>query len=188
MKKKYVHRKKMSGYFKHGSGYFNSPEFKKDTGRLDKWRKEKEAHKKDESDGRKVALVDVDETICFYEDDDRDYKDAIPLVDNIEKINKLYDEGWYIIYWTARGGSQKSKAKNKCYHEFTRMQLLNWGCKFQELSTGSQGNYIKPPNDLIIDDKAIRIEELGEMTMGRDKAKPKREKKKPKKDKKKKDK
>ena len=59
----------------------------------------------------------------------------------------------------------------------------NWGCKFQELSTGTVGNYIKPPNDLIIDDKAIRIEELGEITMGRDKAKPKREKKKPKKEK-----
>jgi len=178
----------MQGYFKHGSGYFNSPDFKKDTGRAEEWKEEKEKHEKDQSDGRKVALVDVDETICFYEDDDRDYKDAIPLVDNILKINKLYDEGWYIIYWTARGGSKKSKANNKCYHEFTRMQLLNWGCKFQELSTGSQGNYIKPPNDLIIDDKAIRIDELEDVTMGKGRDKPKREKKKPKKTKKKKDK
>jgi hypothetical protein len=176
----------MSGYFKHGNGYFNSPDFEKDTGRAEKWEEEREVHKKDKSNGRKVALVDIDETICFYENEDRDYKDAIPLLENIKKINELFNEGWYIIYWTARGGSEKSKANNKCYHEFTRMQLLNWGCKFQELSTGSQGNYIKPPNDLIIDDKAIRIEELGEMTMGRDKAKPKREKKKPKKDKKKK--
>ena len=160
MKKGYVHRKKMQGYFKHGDGYFNSEEFKKDTGRIKEFsKKEIEPHKKNAADGKKVALVDIDETICFYEGD-RVYHKAIPNKENIAKINKLYDKGWYIIYWTARGGSEKSKKENKCYHEFTRLQLLNWGCKFQELSTGSKGKYIKPPNDLVIDDKAKRIEEL----------------------------
>ena len=46
------------------------------------------------------------------------------------------------------------------YYDFTWKQLESWGCKFHDLSTGSKGEYIKPPNDLIIDDKAIRIEEL----------------------------
>ena len=40
-------------------------------------------------------------------------------------------------------------------------QLKDWGCKFHELSTGSKGNYIKPPNDIVIDDKAVPIEHLG---------------------------
>ena len=110
-------------------------------------------------DGQQVALVDIDETIAFYPGK-RQYDLAKPNKDNIAKINNLYDKGWKIIYWTARGGSEKSKAAGRCYWDFTHKQLTSWGCKFHELSTGSKGNYIKPPNDLIIDDKAIRIEDL----------------------------
>ena len=109
---------------------------------------------------QKVVLVDIDETICFYEEGKRRYDLAIPNYDNIAKINKLYDEGWRVIYWTARGGSEKSKKAGSCYYEFTYQQLQTWGCKFHELSTGSKGNYIKPPSDLVIDDKAKRIEEI----------------------------
>lgn len=116
--------------------------------------------KKLESNNEKVALVDVDETICFYPNNERKYNLAVPNKDNIAKINKLYDEGWKILYWTARGGSDKSKSEGRCYYDFTWKQLESWGCKFHDLSTGSKGTYIKPPNDLIIDDKAIRIEEL----------------------------
>tara|TARA_Y100000310_G_C20549012_1_gene747088 strand:+ start:556 stop:927 length:372 start_codon:yes stop_codon:yes gene_type:complete len=112
-----------------------------------------------EADDQKVALVDVDETICTYPTA-RKYDLAEPVQEAINKVNKLYDEGWYIIYWTARGGSEKSKKAGRCYWDFTHKQLTDWGCKFHELSTGSKGNYIKPPNDLIIDDKSKRIEEL----------------------------
>jgi nicotinamidase-related amidase len=115
--------------------------------------------KKLSSDDRRVVLVDVDETICFYEGERR-YDKAIGHTANIAKINKLYDEGWYVIYWTARGGSKKSRALERCYYEFTWGQLESWGCKFHDLSTGSKGKYIKPACDLIIDDKSKRIEEL----------------------------
>jgi hypothetical protein len=115
--------------------------------------------KKLSSDDRQVVLVDVDETICFYPGK-RQYNLAEPHKENIAKINKLYDEGWYVIYWTARGGSQKSRSLGKCYYEFTWSQLESWGCKFHDLSTGSKGKYIKPACDLVIDDKAKRIEEL----------------------------
>ena len=60
--------------------------------------------KKLESNNEKCVLVDVDETICFYPDDKRQYDLAVPNKENIAKINKLYDEGWRILYWTARGG------------------------------------------------------------------------------------
>ena len=115
--------------------------------------------KKMSPDDRRVVLVDVDETICFYPSK-RIYNLAVPDKENITKINKLYDEGWYVIYWTARGGSKKSRSLGKCYYDFTWKQLESWGCKFHDLSTGSKGKYIKPPNDMIIDDKAKRIEEL----------------------------
>ena len=115
--------------------------------------------KKLSSDDRQGVLGDIDETICFYPAASR-YDMAEPMPENIAKINKLYDEGWYVIYWTARGGSQKSISLGKCYYEFTWRQLESWGCKFHDLSTGSKGKYIKPPNDMIIDEKAKRIEEL----------------------------
>ena len=41
-------------------------------------------------------FVDIDETICFYEGE-RHYPDAVPNMENIAKINKLYDEGKIII-------------------------------------------------------------------------------------------
>ena len=115
--------------------------------------------KKLSSDDRKVVLVDIDETICFYSGPRR-YNLAEPNYDNIAKINKLHDEDWYVVYWTARGGSQKSISLNKCYYEFTWKQLESWGCKFHDLSTGSKGKYIKPACDMVVDDKAKRIEEL----------------------------
>ena len=111
------------------------------------------------ADDRQVVLVDVDETVCFYPNE-RQYDKAEPSKENIAKINKLYDEGWYVIYWTARGGSDKSKAAGRCYYDFTWKQLESWGCKFHDLSTGSKGKYIKPACDLVIDDKSKRIEEI----------------------------
>ena len=115
--------------------------------------------KKFESDGQKVALVDIDETVCCY-GEKRQYDLAIPINKNIQKINDLYDKGWKIIYWTARGGSESSKAAGRCYYDFTWNQLESWGCKFHELSTGSKGDYVKPACDIVIDDKAKTIEEL----------------------------
>ena len=108
---------------------------------------------------QKVALVDIDETICFYPNK-RQYDLAEPNQENVNKINKLYDEGWRIIYWTARGGSEKSKKAGRCYYDFTWNQLESWGCKFHDLSTGTKGKHVKPPYDLVIDDKAKRIEEI----------------------------
>ena len=45
--------------------------------------------------------VDIDETICFYHGE-REYPNAKPSVYNISKINKLYDEGNHITYYSAR--------------------------------------------------------------------------------------
>jgi hypothetical protein len=95
------------------------------------------------------VYVDIDETICYYKGD-RDYNLALPLVDNIKKINTLYDEGHHIKYWTARGTVIKID-----WFEVTKNQLDDWGCKYHELSVGE-----KPAYDLLICDKTKRIEEI----------------------------
>ena len=55
----------------------------------------------------KLIYVDIDETICNREASSdfgvvHDYTKAKPIKENIAKINKLYDEGNTIVYWTAR--------------------------------------------------------------------------------------
>ena len=100
--------------------------------------------------GKKI-YVDIDETICFYDGVDRlGYKNAIPDMDNINKINKLYDDGNYIKYYTARGSTSEID-----YYDLTKSQLDKWGCKYHDLSTGK-----KPDYDLLICDKTKRIEEI----------------------------
>ena len=106
-----------------------------------------------ENGKKKTVLVDIDETICFYSGERR-YDLSEPCQKNIDKINRMYDDGWQVIYWTARGAVSK-----KDYTEHTRAQLTEWGCKYHDLITGTSPNP-KPHFDLIIDDKAKRIEEI----------------------------
>jgi len=103
----------------------------------------------------KIIYVDIDETICHRETSvdfgvTHDYTKAKPIIENIEKINKLYDEGNTIVYWTARGS-----ITNLNYYSLTESQLNKWGCKYHKLSVGDKPNY-----DLLICDKTKRIEEL----------------------------
>ena len=112
------------------------------------------ATKGTKEDQKPVVLVDIDETICFYSGNRR-YDLAEPSKENIGKINKMYDEGWKVIYWTARGSVSK-----KDYYQYTWDQLESWGCKFHDLSTGTGGTHPKPNYDLVIDDKPKRIEEI----------------------------
>ena len=93
--------------------------------------------------------VDIDETICFYEGK-RHYPNAIPNKENINKINKLYNKGHEITYWTARGSVTQID-----WMETTVNQLKKWGCKYHKISVGE-----KPHYDLLICDKTKRIEEI----------------------------
>tara|TARA_B100001113_G_scaffold325462_1_gene297772 strand:+ start:357 stop:578 length:222 start_codon:yes stop_codon:yes gene_type:complete len=72
---------------------------------------------------------------------------------NIEKINKLYDDGNTIIYWTARGTVNVNKREE--YLELTANQLDEWGALYHEVIVGE-----KPAYDLLICDKSRRIEEI----------------------------
>ena len=95
------------------------------------------------------VYVDIDETICYYEGK-RNYPGALPMPENIAKINKLYEEGNEIIYYTARG-----TVTGIDWLEITKSQLKKWGCKYHKLDVGN-----KPDYDLLICDKTKRIEEI----------------------------
>lgn len=93
-----------------------------------------------------IIFVDIDETICEVQSD-RDYSKSTPMKDRITKINKLYDEGNTIIYWTARGTGTGMN-----WRDVTEKQFKEWNVKYHDLKFG------KPVYDLFIDDRNINSE------------------------------
>ena len=88
--------------------------------------------------------VDIDNTICITCDKTGDYAAAKPIQKHIDKINRLYDEGNEVVYWTARGSRTKTD-----WSELTLKQLDAWGCKRHDVKFG------KPDYDLFIEDKSV---------------------------------
>jgi len=96
-----------------------------------------------------IVYVDIDETICDTPNNPRDYEMSVPRKDIIKKVNKLYDDGNTVVYWTARGGVSKID-----WSDLTISQLKSWGAKYTELRLD------KPPYDVFYDDKAMDISML----------------------------
>lgn len=93
---------------------------------------------------KKNIYIDIDNTICYYEEETMDYNKAIPDFVKIEIVNKLFNMGHHIIMWSARG--MKTGID---WNELTKKQLNEWNVKYHELKLN------KPPFDILIDDKAI---------------------------------
>ncbi len=85
----------------------------------------------------RTLLIDIDGTICTEE---RTFERSLaqPLPGAIENINKLYEAGHTIIFWTARGWEQ---------YKVTEKWLADNGFKYHQILMG------KPQADLIIDDR-----------------------------------
>jgi len=94
-----------------------------------------------------IVYIDIDETIANTPKD-RNYSLSTPIVENIKKANKYYDDGHEVVYWTARGSGTGID-----WYEITKDQLDSWGVKYHGLKLG------KPVYDLFIDDKNINSEE-----------------------------
>jgi mannose-6-phosphate isomerase-like protein (cupin superfamily) len=105
--------------------------------------------------------IDIDGTICITDDSQIDtvlkYKMALPIQERIQEVNKLYDAGHTITYWTARGG-----ASGLNLEELTREQLGTWGCKYHSLLMG------KPSYDIYIDDKSHNVDVYWPVTVSSD--------------------
>ena len=92
-------------------------------------------------------MVDIDGCICT--DTKGKYEKAKPYPKRIAKINKLYDKGNFIIYWTARGATTGID-----WIDLTLKQFKEWGVKYHALDMN------KPFYDLVIDDKGRRASEF----------------------------
>jgi hypothetical protein len=88
-------------------------------------------------------LIDIDDTICTLSGS-MQYETAQPIPKAIEKVNRLFEEGHEIIFWTARG-----TRSGVDWRQLTEAQLLSWGVQYHELRFG------KPVYDVFIDDKNI---------------------------------
>lgn len=94
-----------------------------------------------------VIYIDIDNTICKTKDT-TDYSKSKPIKKNINKANKLYNQGNTIVYWTARGSVTGIN-----WRKVTEKQLKDWGVKYHELKMD------KPYYDLFIDDKNINAKD-----------------------------
>lgn len=86
------------------------------------------------------VVLDIDGTIC-QEMPTFEKVLAPPIPGALEFVNKLYDEGNTIIFFTARGWEQ---------YKLTEFWLQNLGFKYHLLICG------KPIADVFIDDKSFK--------------------------------
>lgn len=102
---------------------------------------------------RKIVF-DFDDTISFTKN--RDWDNAQPNIKLIEKINELYDCGWVIDIYTARGSiscSTRKEASNK-YRSSIEQWLNKHNVKYNSLS------FDKPLATYYVDDKAMTPEQF----------------------------
>jgi len=84
----------------------------------------------------------LDGTLCT--NTEGEYENAQPLVERIEKVNRLFDSGNKIIIFTARGSTTGIN-----WTALTENQLTAWNVKYHSLQLG------KPFADFYIDDKGV---------------------------------
>lgn len=75
-----------------------------------------------------------------------DYGAAVPIRDNVDRINQLFDAGCHIILYTARGSGT-----GQDWSDLTRDQMQRWGVRHHELRFG------KPAADFYIDDRLVTL-------------------------------
>jgi hypothetical protein len=80
----------------------------------------------------------------------------------IDLVNSLYDDGYKIVIYTARGMSQFSgnvvEIYSKLYNK-TEEQLKSWGLKYHQLVMG------KIHYDLLVDDKVLNYNNINKETI-----------------------
>ena len=89
----------------------------------------------------KKYIFGLDNTICIT--NGRDYKNALPVIDNINMINSLKEKGNHITIWTDR-----EEVTGKIMGNFIYDQLKQWGVKYDSIIL------YKPIFDVLYDCKA----------------------------------
>lgn len=116
---------------------------------------------------QKIIAFDLDDVICFrsmeYENLGPDkYSYCQPYQETVDLINSLYEDGYKIVIYTARGMSQFNgniiEVYSKLYNK-TIEQLESWGVKYHQLVMG------KIHYDVLIDDKVLNSKNINEKTI-----------------------
>jgi hypothetical protein len=97
-----------------------------------------------------VLCFDIDGTVCTRTRSQ--YHLAKPFENARATINRLYEEGFTIVFFTARFMGRYNGEVEKAYkegYEFTKRQLDGWGFKYHHLIMG------KPSFHVQIDDKSL---------------------------------
>ena len=97
----------------------------------------------------KRIVLDFDDTLAFHQN--RDWENAIPNSKLIEKTNKLFDEGWQIDIFTARG-SISCETREEAREKYLP-GMIDWldrnNVKYNSIS------FDKPLAAYYVDDKGI---------------------------------
>ena len=99
---------------------------------------------------KKKLCFDLDGVIC--KTNKNYYTKSVPIKKNIQLINKLFLEGYYIKIFTARGMGRSNDnvvIARKVLYNLTIAQLRRWKVKFHKIFFG------KISYDLLVDDKAL---------------------------------
>ncbi len=78
------------------------------------------------------------------------YNNSQPIPFMRDRVNALYEQGHYIIFFTARG-----KSTGIDWTDITANQLKRWNFKYHELFP----MFCKPTADIFVDDKGINVNE-----------------------------
>jgi len=106
---------------------------------------------------QKIIAFDLDDVLCYrpegYEHlGPEKYDHCKPYTRNIDLVNSLYEDGYKIVIYTARGMSQfKGNIVDIYTHLYNRtnQQLNSWGLKYHSLVMG------KIHYDVLVDDKVL---------------------------------
>jgi len=106
---------------------------------------------------KKVVAFDLDDVLCSRPEGIEHlgiekYKQCYPNEYYVNLVNILYNKGYKIVIYTARGMTSLDGDIPLIYEKLyptTKTQLEEWGVKFDELIMG------KIHYDILIDDKAI---------------------------------
>lgn len=107
-----------------------------------------------------IFTFDLDKTLCTKKEKNQSYSDVSPIVDMIEMVNSLHEDGHEIIISTARNMVTRKNDVGKVIKNIGKITLEwleKWDVHYDSIHFG------KPYANVYCDDKSIRPHELLEL-------------------------
>ena len=95
---------------------------------------------------RRTIYVNADGIVWDFKFGKRDLSEIYPLKDGIKRLNKLVDEGDYLVYWSDIG-----KGSSINYIPIISDLMDEWGCKYHKLNLDTN----PPQFDVFVCKKAV---------------------------------